>query len=220
MEQFTNLSNVKGILADIGVSSYQLDTKARGFGFDGETLDMRMDKNTKLDASYVVNNYSQQELSKIFEEFGELKNAHSIASLIINRRSVKNFTSAKELAIFLKKNIKTHKKIHPATLVFQAIRIEVNGELNELKILLESIKKFKNTVVSIITFHSLEDRMVKNYFKHYSNKHITSIDGYKNIDNPDFIGKIINRKPITASYLELTNNKRSRSAKLRSFLVE
>ncbi len=128
---------IRGILADIGVSSLQLDKNERGFGFDGDTLDMRMNQTQSLDASIVVNTYSQSELEKVFKEYGEVREYKKVASLIVNNRP---FSSSKELADFLSK--KMHKgKLHPATLPFQGIRIEVNDELGVLERLFDSLEE-------------------------------------------------------------------------------
>ena len=130
---------IRGILADIGVSSLQLDKEERGFGFNSEVLDMRMDQNQTLDASFVVNNYSQNELERVFKEYGEVREYKKLASLIVANRP---FTSSKELAEFISK--KMYKgKLHPATLPFQGIRIEVNDELGVLERLFDSIESIK-----------------------------------------------------------------------------
>ncbi|MFA6685500.1 MAG: 16S rRNA (cytosine(1402)-N(4))-methyltransferase RsmH, partial [Arcobacteraceae bacterium] len=157
---------IRGLLADIGVSSLQLDKLSRGFGFESEVLDMRMNTNQELDANYVVNHYSQIDLERIFKEYGEVAEYKKAASLVIKNRP---FGSAKELSDMFAKNFYKG-KIHPATLPFQAIRIEVNKELDVLNELFESIEKYKpsNCIIAIISFHSLEDRIVKNYFKKWS----------------------------------------------------
>lgn len=208
--------DIKGILADIGVSSLQLDKKERGFGFDSDTLDMRMDQNQILDASYVVNNYSQVELERVFKEYGEVREYKKVASLIVNNRP---FNSSKQLAEFLSK--KMHKgKIHPATLPFQGIRIEVNDELGVLERLFDSIEQIKpsNCIVAIISFHSLEDRIVKNYFKKWSKSCICPSDAFRcTCGNNHALGKIITKKPIIPTKEEIKQNPRSRSSKLRIF---
>ena len=160
--------NIVGVLADIGVSSLQLDKNERGFGFASETLDMRMDQNQHLSANEVVNNYSQNQLEDIFRNYGEVKEYKKVASLIVQNRP---FTSSKELAQFLSKNMYKG-KLHPATLPFQGIRIEVNNELGVLEELFDKIESanFRGTTVAIISFHSLEDRIVKNYFKKWTQK--------------------------------------------------
>jgi 16S rRNA (cytosine1402-N4)-methyltransferase len=208
--------NIRGILADIGVSSLQLDKTQRGFGFDGDTLDMRMDQTKSLDASVVVNTYSQSELERVFKEYGEVREYKKVASLIVNNRP---FSSAKELASFLEKNM-SKGKIHPATLPFQGIRIEVNDELGVLERLFQSIEEIKprNCIVVIISFHSLEDRIVKNYFKKWKKSCICPPDAFKcTCGNNHSLGKIITKKPITPTKEEIKLNPRSRSSKLRIF---
>lgn len=208
--------SIKGILADIGVSSLQLDKLDRGFSFNSETLDMRMDTSNPLDASVVVNTYSQSQLEYIFKEYGEVKEYKKIANLIVNNRP---FTSSKSLAEFIFKNM-SKGKIHPATLVFQGIRIEVNDELGVLEKLFESIEnaKFKDCIVGIISFHSLEDRIVKNYFKKWSKSCICPDNVFRcECGNNNALGKIITKKPIIPSALEIKQNPRSRSSKLRIF---
>ena len=208
--------DIKGILADIGVSSLQLDKEDRGFGFDSESLDMRMNQEQSLDASVVVNTYSQSELERVFKECGEVKEYKKVASLIVNNRP---FTSAKELSTFIAKNM--HKgKLHPATLPFQGIRIEVNDELGVLERLFDSIEEIKpkNCLVAIISFHSLEDRIVKNYFKKWSKNCICPSDVMRcTCGNDNALGKIITKKPIIPTNEEIKVNPRSRSSKLRVF---
>lgn len=207
---------ISGILADIGVSSLQLDKLERGFGFESLVLDMRMDQNSSLDAQTIVNTYSKQDLENILKEYGEIREYKKVASIIVENRP---FYSAKELSELLAK--KLHKgKIHPATLVFQAIRIEVNNELGVLEKLFESIEeaKLKNCIVSIISFHSLEDRIVKNYFKKWSSSCICPSGVFRcECGNNHALGKIITKKPIIATPLEIKQNPRSRSSKLRIF---
>ncbi|RXJ86753.1 16S rRNA (cytosine(1402)-N(4))-methyltransferase RsmH [Arcobacter sp. CECT 8985] len=208
--------NIKGILADIGVSSLQLDKLQRGFGFESDTLDMRMDQTQDLDASTVVNNYSLEDLEKIFKEYGEVREYKKVASLIVNNRP---FNSSKELAEFLSK--KMHKgKIHPATLPFQAIRIEVNDELGVLKRLFDSIEEIKpkDCIIGIISFHSLEDRIVKKVFKKWTKSCICPPEAFKcTCGNDHALGKVITKKPIIPTKDEIKQNPRSRSSKLRIF---
>lgn len=207
---------IKGILADIGVSSLQLDKADRGFGFDSEVLDMRMDQNQELNASIVVNSYSQNELEKVLKDYGEVREYKKVASLIINNRP---FLSAKSLADLLSK--KMHKgKLHPATLPFQGIRIEVNNELGVLKRLFDSIEniKPKDCIIAIISFHSLEDRIVKNYFKKWTKKCICPKEVMRcECGNNHSLGKILTKKPIIPTKEEIRINARSRSSKLRIF---
>ncbi len=213
-------SEIKGILADIGVSSLQLDQKERGFSYESETLDMRMDKNSPLSAINVVNEYSTEELEHILLEYGELRNYKKIASEIVKNRP---FTSAKELSEKLKKHMPHGKKIHPATLLMQAIRIEVNDELGELKSLLQSIEnaRLPEAKIAIISFHSLEDRIVKQAFSKFSKSCICPSEAFRcECGNNHKLGKIITRKPIMAQSDELKENARSRSAKMRIFEMD
>lgn len=207
---------IRGVLADIGVSSLQLDKLDRGFSFNSENLDMRMNQNQSLDASTVINSYSQLELENIFKEYGEIREYKKIASLILQNRP---FYSAKELAEFFYNKLPKG-KIHPATLIFQAIRIEVNDELGVLDRLFKSMEeaKLKDCIVAIISFHSLEDRVVKNYFKKWSENCICPKDAFRcECGKNHALGKIITKKPIIATNIEIKQNPRSRSAKLRVF---
>ena len=207
---------IRGVLADIGVSSLQLDKLDRGFSFNSENLDMRMNQNQSLDASTVINSYSQVELENIFKEYGEIREYKKVASLIVQNRP---FYSAKELAEFFYNKLPKG-KIHPATLIFQAIRIEVNDELGVLDRLFKSMEeaKLKDCIVAIISFHSLEDRVVKNYFKKWSENCICPKDAFRcECGKNHALGKIITKKPIIATNFEIKQNPRSRSAKLRVF---
>lgn len=207
---------ISGILADIGVSSLQLDKQERGFGFESPTLDMRMNQMQTLNASYVVNHYSQNELERVLKEYAEVNQYKKVASLIVKNRP---FNSAKELSSFLYS--KLHKgKIHPATLVFQGIRIEVNDELGVLKRLFDSIEAVKprGCIVAIISFHSLEDRIVKNYFRKWSKSCNCPTGVYRcECGNNNALGKVITKKPIVPTAKEIKKNPRSRSSKLRIF---
>lgn len=210
-------SQIRGILADIGVSSLQLDQKERGFSFSSDTLDMRMDKDAPFSAYNVVNEYSQRDLEMIFLEYGELTNFKKIASFIVQNRP---FLTAKELSDVLKPLLPPAKKIHHATLLLQAIRIEVNNELGELESLLDTIEaaKFPNATVAIISFHSLEDRIVKNRFSQWSKSCICPQEAMRcTCGNNHTYGKIITKKPLMAQDDELKANPRSRSAKMRIF---
>ena len=209
--------NIRGLLADIGVSSLQLDEKERGFGFESESLDMRMDPGRPFSAADVVNSYSQQELERIFFDYGEIRNAKRIASEILKARPLH---SAKELSAVVRPFAPRGKKIHPATLVFQAIRIEVNNELGELEGLLDAIEKAELTQakIAIISFHSLEDRIVKQRFKKWSKSCICDDQAMRcTCGNDHALGKVITRKPYEAKADELKENARSRSAKMRVF---
>jgi len=219
LEKFIDLP-IAGILADIGVSSYQLDERKRGFNFEGEILDMRMNQMQEFSAKDVVNNYSLNELERIFKEYGEERFYKKIAQKIVERRKDKKFESSKELAEFIA-SFTPRKKIHPATQVFQAIRIEVNQELSELEAILNnSLKIAKNgTILSIITFHSLEDRIVKQTFKEWSKECICPSDAFRcECGKNNAKGKLLNKKPLIATKEEISKNPRSRSAKVRGFV--
>jgi len=215
-----DVSKIKGVLADIGVSSLQLDQKDRGFSYESENLDMRMDKGASLDASRVVNEYSKADLERILFEYGELRNYKKIASVIVAERP---FSSAKELSDTLKPHMPHGKKIHPATLLMQAIRIEVNDELGELKSLLESLKsaQLPNAKIAIISFHSLEDRIVKQTYNAWSKSCICPLEAMRCLcSNDNQLGKVVTKKPIMAQEDELKENPRSRSAKMRVFKMD
>ncbi len=214
---------ISGLLADFGVSSLQLDKLERGFSFESDNLDMRMDSSSKLTAYEVVNNYSKDRLEYIFREYGEVRLYKKLTSAIIEARVKKFIRSAKELATLISKTI-PRGKIHPATLPFQAIRIEVNSELKEIERLLDILEQLakkgelSGAVVSLITFHSLEDRLVKNRYKKWAKRCICDSNAIRcSCGKNNELGKILNRKPIIASKEELKINPRSRSAKLRSF---
>ena len=207
---------------DLGVSSPQFDEDYRGFSYKFDApLDMRMDQSSSLTAKYIVNNYSFEKLFKIFKEYGEDKYSYAIAKNICKYRQEKEINSTLELVDIIKKSKPSSelKKVgHPAKQIFQALRIEVNDELNVLQIALEkAISRLNiNGRLVVITFHSLEDRIVKNIFKKYSVIEGNRINDYilpKDIKTPDF--KEINKKVITPSTKELNENHRSKSAKLR-----
>jgi len=213
---------VDGILVDIGVSSWQLDEAERGFSFGKEgPLDMRMDRSGGQTAADLVNSLSEQELKTIFYEYGEERAGAKIARRIIDRRAEREFTTTTDLADFIASIIPRRKgpsgKIHPATRVFQALRIAVNDELGVLKELLKNAADLLNPGgrILVITFHSLEDRIVKQFFKNASQSHIDRKEWPEPRPNPDFKYQQITRRPVIASDEEIQGNKRSRSAKLR-----
>lgn len=213
-------SPITGVLADFGVSSLQLDKMERGFSFNSETLDMRMDATARLSAYEVVNEYPKEKLEYIFDAYGEIRPYKKLAAAVVEARSKAPIESAQALSQVAVKVLGSHGKIHPATLMFQAIRIEVNNELGEIEGLLDAIeaKHFEGEIISLITFHSLEDRLVKNRFKKWSTSCICDPQAMRcTCGNDHALGKPIKRKPITASKEELKVNPRSRSAKLRSF---
>ncbi len=211
---------IAALLADFGVSSLQLDKKERGFSFKSDRLDMRMDSEATLSAYEVVNKYSCKDLEYIFDHYGEVRLYKKLASSIIEARAGQAIKSAKELSELALSVLPKGGKIHPATLMFQAIRIEVNNELGEIEGLLDALEamRLNDTIVTLITFHSLEDRLVKNRFRKWTQKCICDPQAIRcSCSKNNARGKVLNRKPITASKEELKVNPRSRSAKLRSF---
>ena len=218
MQKFLRLEGVlkvDGILADLGVSSYQFDTAERGFSIreEGE-LDMRMNTTQDLSAKQVVNEYELDDLCRIFREYGELKNAYSLAKSILSYRENREIVTTEDLKEAVKKHVPPHKSNKILAQLFQAIRIEVNDELKALKeMLLQSVDLLKEGGrLSVISYHSLEDRLVKNLIKSGNFKGEIEKDFY---GVPKVILKAISKKPITASEEELESNPRSRSAKLR-----
>lgn len=208
-------NQVDGILADLGVSSHQIDTPERGFStrFDG-ALDMRMDKHSSKSARQVINKYSEEDLHKIFGMYGEIKNAKSLAAAIVEKRSLHPIKTNEDLKVILNDFAPRGREFKYYAQVFQALRIEVN---NELEVLKEMLTRCMNVLKPggrfvIISYHSLEDRLVKNYFN--KGKFFGDVE-------KDFFGneikplKSISRKPILASDQEILENNRARSAKMR-----
>lgn len=216
-----NIDAIDGMVIDLGVSSYQLDNKDRGFSYmEDAPLDMRMNVLDELSAYTVVNTYTEDELSKIFFEYGEEKFSKKIARLIVEQRKTKPVETTLELVDIIKRAIPEkfrQKGSHPAKRVFQAIRIEVNGELDPLKDALDDMFSClkQGGRLSVITFHSLEDRIVKTKFKELCTGCICPPDFPVCVCGQTPKGKLINRKPILPSDTECIENKRSKSAKLR-----
>lgn len=228
-DNFKNFNNVldelgmkliDGALLDLGVSSHQLDDRSRGFSYmaEDEKLDMRMNEESKFSAFDVVNGYSEEQLKKIIDEFGEERFAGKIARAIVNQRQKKQIETCGELVEIIKRTI-PQKFVdgHPAKRTFQAIRIEVNGELFGLA---EAIKDIvfrlkKGGRLAIITFHSLEDRLVKNTFKDLETDCICDKSLPICVCGKRQEIKLVNKKPIVASDEEIAYNPRSKSAKLR-----
>lgn len=217
------IDTVDGILLDLGVSSYQLDEPTRGFSYmNNAPLDMRMNKEQNFTAYNVVNEYSEERLSQIFFEYGEEKYSKSIARRILEVRKTKKIETTFELVDIIKSAIPAkarNEKQHPAKRVFQAIRIEVNGELVDLENALRdaTMSLNKGGRLLVITFHSLEDRIVKKTFENLQGKCTCPSDFPKCICGYKSFGRIITKKPIIANDEELTINPRARSAKLRVF---
>ncbi len=213
--QFYKALPVDGILADLGVSSHQFDSTTRGFSFREEAkLDLRMDKNAPIDAHEVINNYSEDKLKKMFSLYGEVHNAGFAAKLIGSYRKQQEITTTIELKSALEKAINKKKENQYLAQIFQALRIEVNGELEALKELLkQSIQVLaKGGRIVVISYHSLEDRIVKNFFKSGNFEGNIEKDFYGNPLTPF---KVITKKPVLPSEEEIKRNNRARSAKLR-----
>ena len=215
-----NISLVDGIVFDLGVSSPQLDTKERGFSYHFDSrLDMRMDLDNPLSAYEVVNNYSESDLFRIISTYGEEKHAKSIAKNIVKARNIKPIETTLELVDVIKKSMPYKDTInkHPAKKTFQAIRIEVNHELDILETSLKNALSLLNVGgrMVVITFHSLEDRIVKQVFKEVSSVDpvVASLPVIPDAYQPDF--KLITDKVILPSKEELEENNRSHSSKLR-----
>lgn len=216
------IEKVDGILLDLGVSSYQLDEKNRGFSYLGENeLDMRMDKTQEITAKTIVNNYEEKRLADLIYEYGEERYSRQIAKNICIERKNKTIETTKQLVEIIEKSIPRSKQIdgHPAKRTFQAIRIEVNNEIEPLyKTVKDCIQCLNNEGrLCIITFHSLEDRAVKKAYVEASGKCRCPSDLPYCVCGAKSLGKIINKKPIIASDEEQKENPRSKSAKLRIF---
>ena len=215
-----NINGVDGFVFDLGLSSPQIDEKERGFSFMSDAaLDMRMDKNGKLTAKDVVNNYSLDELTRIFREYGEEDFSRPIAKNIVSSRENKPIETTMELVKIIEESVpkKYFVTKHPERQIFQAIRIEVNNEIKPLyDTVLNSIECLKeNGRLCIITFHSLEDRAVKNAYIEAQGKCTCPKDLPYCVCGAKSFGKIMNKKPIIATEEEQEENSRSKSAKLR-----
>lgn len=211
---------VDGILFDLGISSWQLEHKDRGFSFSHEgPLDMRMSREGSLTAEDIVNSFSPEEISKILKEYGEEKNAKRIANAIIRQREKTPILTTTQLADVVASASKSKgwRKIHPATQTFQALRIAVNHELDTLPIALsQAIDHLKQGGrLAVISFHSLEDRIVKETFQRFATTCICPPDFPKCICGEKAIVKIITKKPVVPTKTEIKKNPRARSAKLR-----
>lgn len=221
-EQLSKIS-INGILLDLGLSLYQLQEKKRGFTFLGQqNLDMRYDRNEKkINAEYIINNFKEEELADIFYRYGEEKLSRQIASLIIKRRAQEKIDSPEKLVriieLIYKSKFKNKSKKHPATKIFQALRIYTNEEFNNIKDFLpEAIDILEpSSRLAVITYHSLEDKIIKKYFKKEARDCICPLELPECRCGHKASIKIINRKVIVPSEEEIKNNSASRSAKLR-----
>ena len=212
------IAQVDGILADFGVSSHQLDEATRGFSFMREgPLDMRMNQSQPLTARDIIETYSQDELKRIFREYGEEKHAAKIARCLLEDRGEKTFETTLALADYIQRLIGKREKIHPATRVFQALRIETNDELGEIRTLMEKslTALAPGGRLALISFHSLEDRLVKRFMVQHSKETIDRPEWPAPRPNPDYKLKTLTRKPLIADAAECERNVRSRTAKLR-----
>ena len=209
---------IGGALLDLGVSSRQLENAERGFSvMRSGPLDMRMDPRRELTAALVVNSYSEEDLTRLFRELGEEPAARRIASQLVKLRKTTPFYDTLQLAKAVEKIVWRHGRRHPATQVFQALRMEVNDELGALEEGLRVLTKRleSGARIAVITFHSLEDRIVKNFFRDRSREWLDRPEWPEPQRNPDFAFKLITTKPIEPGENEQRINPRSRSAKLR-----
>jgi len=209
---------IGGALLDLGVSSRQLENASRGFSVMRQgPLDMRMDPRRELTAATVVNSYSEEDLTRIFRELGEEPAARRIASQLVKLRKTTPFQDTMQLAKAIEKIVWRHGRRHPATQVFQALRMEVNDELGALEDGLRALTKRLESGArfAVITFHSLEDRIVKNFFRDRSREWLDRPEWPEPRRNPDFLFRLITDKPVEPGENEQRLNPRSRSAKLR-----
>ncbi|MBR9999341.1 MAG: 16S rRNA (cytosine(1402)-N(4))-methyltransferase RsmH [Cyclobacteriaceae bacterium] len=209
------VKKIDGLIADLGVSSHQIDQPERGFStrFEGN-LDMRMDNTIDITAGNIINTYSQENLQRIFSEYGEVRNARTLAQVIVRERIRGKILTTQDFTGILEKLVPGHKRFKYFAQVFQALRIEVNDEINALKeLLMQSAGMLKTGGrLVILSYHSLEDRLVKNYLLKGNFEGTEQKDIYGHSDNP-FMA--INRKPMMASPGELERNPRAKSARLR-----
>ena len=212
------ISGLDGLLLDLGISSRQVDDAERGFSFTKPgPLDMRMDPDAEITAAELINNCEEEELARVFYEYGEERASRRIASAIVQRRKEKLFDCTTDLANFVESILPRRGKKHPATRVFQALRIAVN---NELRVLEEGLAEVPNWLrpggrLVIISFHSLEDRIVKSYLRRCSRSLIDRPEWPEPKQNPDYCFKLVMQKGISPTKDEIRNNPRARSARLR-----
>jgi len=209
---------IGGALLDLGVSSRQLENAERGFSLiRSGPLDMRMDPRTSLTAATIINDYSEEELTRLFRELGEEPAARRIAAMIVKMRKTSPFRETLPFARTIEKLVGRHGRQHPATQVFQALRMEVNDELGALEQGLRVLtgRLERGGRIAVITFHSLEDRMVKNFFRDHSKEWLDRPEWPEPRRNPDYDLALVTQKPVEPSEEEQRANPRSRSAKLR-----
>jgi 16S rRNA (cytosine1402-N4)-methyltransferase len=212
------VGKIGGAILDLGVSSYQLENAARGFSLmRSGPLDMRMNPGSTISAADIVNRYSEEDLTRLFRELGEEPAARRVASLIVKMRKDAPFTETLQLSRAIEKVVGRHGRRHPATQVFQALRMEVNDELGALEQGLRVLTAHLETGarIAVITFHSLEDRIVKNFFRDHSREWLDRPEWPEPRRNPDYDLRLITDKPIEPGENEYRANPRSRSAKLR-----
>jgi 16S rRNA (cytosine1402-N4)-methyltransferase len=212
------IRTIGGALLDLGVSSRQLENAARGFSFlRNGPLDMRMDPRTNLTAAAIVNEYGEEELTRLLRELGEEPAARRIASFIVKMRKTSAFRETLPLARMIEKLVGRHGRQHPATQVFQALRMEVNDEIGALEegLSVLTARLTPGGRIAVITFHSLEDRIVKNFFRDHSRQWLDRPEWPEPRRNPDYDLKLITPKPVEPADEEQRANPRSRSAKLR-----
>ncbi len=212
------IRTIGGALLDLGVSSRQLENAARGFSLvRNGPLDMRMDPRTQLTAATIINEYGEEELTRLFRELGEEPAARRIASLIVKMRKISPFRETLPLARAIEKLVGRHGRQHPATQVFQALRIEVNDELGALEegVRVLTARLARGARIGVITFHSLEDRIVKNFFRDHSREWLDKPEWPEPQRNPHYDLKLVTPKPVEPADEEQRANPRSRSAKLR-----
>jgi 16S rRNA (cytosine1402-N4)-methyltransferase len=212
------IPTIGGALLDLGVSSRQLENAERGFSLmRNGPLDMRMDPRTSLTAAEIINDYSEDDLTRLFRELGEEPAARRIATMIVKTRKTSPFRDTVPLARTIEKLVGRHGRQHPATQVFQALRMEVNDELGALeqglRVLLARLERGGR--IAVITFHSLEDRIVKNFFRNHSKEWLDRPEWPEPRRNPDYDLALVTSKPVEPSEEEERANPRSRSAKLR-----
>jgi 16S rRNA (cytosine1402-N4)-methyltransferase len=218
MASVVETHSLDGVLLDLGVSSWQIDSPERGFSFQKEgPLDMRMDRSSGQTAADLVNTAAEAELAEIFWKFGEEKASRKIAAAIVRERDNKAFTSTLQLADFVEGVLGGRGRKHPATRVFQALRMAVNTELESVEeglIAAQDVLK-PGGVLAVITFHSLEDRLVKHFLRDRSTRFLDRPEWPEPKPNPDLAYDLLSRKAITGTAEEVARNPRARSAKLR-----